>query len=102
MLHMIRTVARWIGFALLTLSGRRGMAQTVPNTIDGYLRAAKAAAGPEWSGTFLRLCIPPPPANPGAGGRGGAARVPAKEAWYAEPAKVADNLYFIGTRIHSA
>jgi metallo-beta-lactamase class B len=28
--------------------------------------------------------------------------VPARETWYAEPAKVADNLYFLGTKIHSA
>ena len=27
---------------------------------------------------------------------------PARETWYAEPARVADNLYFIGTKIHSA
>jgi len=27
---------------------------------------------------------------------------PPGETWYAEPAKVADNLYFLGTRIHSA
>ena len=79
-------------------------AQTPASAIDGHIGAAKVAAGTEWAGTFLRLCIPPPAAPvpaPGAaraGGRG----TPAKETWYAEPAKVADNLYFIGTRIHSA
>ncbi len=80
-------------------------AQTPPTTVDGYVRAAKLAAGTDWSGTFLRLCVPPP-ANPqatGGRGRGGApGRVPARETWYAEPAKVADNLYFLGTRVHSA
>ena len=47
-------------------------AQTPPNTVDGYIGAAKAAAGTEWPGTFLRLCVPPP-AGPqaGRGGRGG-------------------------------
>jgi len=29
-------------------------------------------------------------------------RPPPKETWYAEPAKVADNLYFLGTKIHSS
>ncbi len=58
-----------------------------------------AALGTEWAGTFLRLCIPPPP-GPQRGGAG--ARTPAGETWYAEPAKVADNLYFISTKIHSA
>src|SRR5215469_2615639 len=78
-------------------------------SVDGYLSAAKIAAGTEWAGTFLRLCIPPPVGFqiPGAsGGRAGAAaaprRPPAKETWYAQPAKAADNLYFIGTKIHSA
>ena len=28
--------------------------------------------------------------------------IPARETWYAEPAKVADNFYFLGTKIHSA
>ena len=84
-------------------------AQTPAPTVDTYLSAAKAAAGTEWAGTFLRLCIPPPAAPPGgqglagrAGGRGAGRGTPAREAWYAEPAKVADNLYFLGTKIHSA
>jgi metallo-beta-lactamase class B len=74
--------------------------QTVPQTIDSYVGAAKVAAGTDWAGTFLRLCIPPPAVAPGqpAGNRG----TPARETWYAEPARVADNLYFIGTKIHSA
>jgi metallo-beta-lactamase class B len=74
-------------------------AQKAPTTVDGYLGAAKNAAGTEWAGTFLRLCIPPAPA---AGGRAATSGPPAKETWYAEPAKVADNLYFLGTKIHSA
>jgi metallo-beta-lactamase class B len=79
-------------------------AQSPPATVDSYLGAAKTAAGTDWSGTFLRLCIPPSPGPQGAGGRGrgGASRVPPRETWYAEPAKVADNLYFVGTKAHSA
>jgi metallo-beta-lactamase class B len=75
-------------------------AQTPAPTVDGYVGAAKLAAGTDWAGTFLRLCIPPPAGQPSAGG--GARRPPARETWYAEPAKVADNLYFIGTKIHNA
>ena len=63
------------------------------------------AAGTEWAETFLRLCIPPPTgpqAGVGRGGRGTARATPARETWYAEPAKVADNLYFLGTKVHSA
>ncbi len=83
-------------------------AQTPSPAVDSYLSTAKAAAGTDWAGTFLRLCIPPPAAPTGArgaaggGGRGTGRGTPAKETWYAEPAKVADNLYFLGTRIHSA
>jgi metallo-beta-lactamase class B len=84
-------------------------AQTSPATVDGYLGAAKVAAGTDWAGTFLRLCIPVPAglqatgaAPAGAGAAGAPRRPPAKETWYAEPAKVADNLYFLGTKIHSA
>src|SRR6185503_5329840 len=84
-------------------------AQTAAPAVDSYYSTAKAAAGTDWAGTFLRLCIPPPsgpaggrgPAAQGAG-RGAGRGTPAKESWYAEPAKVADNVYFLGTRIHSA
>src|SRR5262249_37655985 len=41
----------------------------------------------------------PPPASPAGGGARG---TPARETWYAEPAKVADNLYFLGTKAHSS
>ncbi|PYS39890.1 MAG: hypothetical protein DMG14_12440 [Acidobacteria bacterium] len=80
-------------------------AQTPPNAIEGLIGAAKNAAGTDWAGTFLRLCIPPP----AAAGRGAAPaapaaapRTPARDTWYAEPAKVADNFYFLGTKIHNA
>lgn len=88
----------WRSLSLILAAGIAS-AQT-PRTIDSYLGEAKNAAGTDWAGTFLRLCIPPPPG--GAGGGAGARGVPARSTWYAEPAKVADNLYFIGTKIHSA
>ena len=74
--------------------------QTPPRTLDSYIGTAKVAAGTDWAGTFLRLCIPPPAgaAGPPVGNR----TTPARETWYAEPAKVADNFYFIGTKVHSA
>lgn len=79
-------------------------AQSPSAKVDDYLGAAKIAAGTEWAGTFLRLCIPPPATSQAArgGARGVARRVPARETWYAEPAKVADNLYFLGTKIHNS
>ena len=80
-------------------------AQTPSRTVDSYLGEAKIAAGTDWAGTFLRLCIPPPAAPPGGQGKGapaGGRATPARETWYAEPSKVADNLYFLGTKVHSS
>ena len=83
--------------------------QSTPTTVDGLVSAAKVAAGTDWSGTFTRLCIAPPPAPARGAGRGGrgagrganaAPQSPARELWHAEPAKVADNLYFIGEKAH--
>ena len=89
--------------ALVVMNGN-GFAQALPNTVDAYIGAAKTAAGTDWAGTFLRLCIPPPASSaPAAAPAAGASsRTPARETWYAEPAKVADNLYFLGTKIHNA
>jgi metallo-beta-lactamase class B len=80
-------------------------AQTVPPTsVDSLVSAARNAAGLDWPGTFMRLCIVPSPAAPGAAPAAAAApaRPPLKSTWFAEPARVADNFYFLGTKIHSA
>lgn len=79
----------------------------MPTTVEGLQAAAKAAAGTEFPGTFMRLCIPPPPPTPGGRGRGGGggggrAGGPPRETWYAEPARVGDNLYFLGTQDHNS
>jgi metallo-beta-lactamase class B len=65
--------------------------------------AAKRAAGQDYAGTFIRICVAPdnltprPPPNPAA-----VRTVPDRATWYAQPYKVFDNLYFVGTKIHSA
>ena len=95
-----------IGIALAVIAGMGvASAQTLSTTsVDGLVSAAKNAAGLDWPGTFLRLCVVPPPAAQGAAPAANVAPagLPAKATWYAEPAKVADNLYFLGTKIHSA
>src|SRR3989441_24691 len=95
-----------IGTALaVILSIGIASAQTLPPTsVDSLVSAARNAAGLDWPGTFLRLCIVPPPATSGVAPAAAAApaRPPVKDTWYAEPAKVADNFYFLGTKIHSA
>ena len=74
-------------------------------TVEGLVTEAKRAAGRDHAGTFLRICVapdnlnaaprPPPPAA-------GARAVPDRATWYAAPYKVFDDLYFVGTQIHSA
>jgi metallo-beta-lactamase class B len=98
--------ALFIGAVLAATAGIGFPIAQTPTTVDGLLSAAKRSAGTDWAGTFLRLCVPPPPA---AGrGRGapaanaGPPAPPARSVWYAEPAKVADNFYFLGTKIHNA
>jgi len=95
-----------IGSTLMAVVASAGLifTQTQPvQTVDGLLAAAKNAAGLEWAGTFMRLCVPPPPATSGAGGAANRpSGPPSKGSWYAEPAKVADNFYFLGTKVHSA
>lgn len=70
-------------------------------------QAAKTAAEFTFLGTLARTCFLPPSrsedlrdivpnfvADPG--------KAPPRSSWYAEPAKVFDNLYFVGGKIHSA
>jgi metallo-beta-lactamase class B len=90
--------------ALAAMTAAAAFAQTPSApSVDSLVSAAKTAAGLEWPGTFMRLCVVPPPPAPGGAPAGGApAGPPPRERWYAEPAKVADNLYFLGTKVHSA
>lgn len=84
------------GFGSLAAS-----AQSVPDTIDGHRAAAKAAAGQDLGGIYNRAC----PAEGPAAGRGpgrGPRTTPPREQWYAEPVKVFDNFYWLGTKEHSS
>jgi metallo-beta-lactamase class B len=75
-------------------------AQNPQSEIDAHMTAARNAAGFDFTGTLARLCVAPPfttgirDAAPG--------KPPARETWFTEPAKVFDNLYFVGSKIHSS
>ena len=69
------------------------------NPADAFLAAAKTAAAFDFAGTLSRLCVLPQTA-PGADVA--PARPPAKDTWVTDSAKVFDNFYFVGTKIHSA
>lgn len=97
---------------LFALTTGTALAQATP-TIDSLQRSAKDLAGTDWAGTHLRLCTPGgsaatrvvPTVNPAnfpssdlptpPGG------TPPRPNWYSAPAKIGDNLYFLGTRIHT-
>ena len=96
---------RVLSAAALCVAATMGVsAQTrVPDTPESLVTAAKRAAGGDYSGTFLRICVAPDNlAAAGPRGAGPGPRVPDRATWYAKPYKVFDNLYFVGTRIHSA
>ena len=75
--------------------------------IQAAIESAKTAAGFVFLGTLVRTClltqsggedtrdnVPSYVTNP--------ASAPARDTWYAEPAKVFDNLYFVGGKLHSS
>ncbi len=75
--------------------------------IEAALQQAKNAAQFEHLGTLGRICLLPQSegentsdvvpgyiTNPGT--------IPPRDTWFAEPAKVFDNLYFVGGKLHSS
>jgi metallo-beta-lactamase class B len=75
--------------------------------INAALRAAKTAAGFDFQGTLVRTCLLAQSESENTTDVAPAyvtdpARVPPRESWYADPAKVFDNLYFVGGKLHSA
>jgi metallo-beta-lactamase class B len=79
--------------------------QPAPDRADAHRLAAQRAAGLEYPGLLGRLCVvpankqnSPPPRPPSSTPR----PIPDRSTWYAPPFKVFDNLYWIGTKIHSS
>jgi metallo-beta-lactamase class B len=75
--------------------------------IRAAVQSAKDASEFEFLGTLVRTCLLPQSGGentsdvaPGYVTKPAAA--PAADTWYAEPAKVFDNLYFVGGKIHSS
>jgi metallo-beta-lactamase class B len=81
--------------------------QSGSDTVAAHRAAAKAAAGDQFSGLLRTVCAEPPPAPPAQQSQTPPAQAarrepPPREQWYAEPVKVFDNFYFVGTREHGA
>src|ERR1700693_2081089 len=93
-----------VGVALVfffSFLGTSAFAQNTADAIDTHLIAARTAAGFDFTGTLARLCVAPV-AVPETLRDVAPAPAPARDTWFIEPAKVFDNLYFVGSKIHSS
>jgi metallo-beta-lactamase class B len=86
---------------ILGLCCRGALAQNTPDPIDAHLIAARTAAGFNFTGTLARLCVAPV-AVPSTLRDVAPGPAPARDTWFVEPARVFDNLYFVGSKIHSS
>ena len=98
---------RFATMLMMTASLGLTCAASAQTEIDKHVLAAQTAAGLDFAGTLSVLCIQPSDGtDPGAAARGANAGkprpIPARDTWYAEPAKVFDNVYWLGTKFHSA
>lgn len=91
--------------ALLTIALAAVLMQSA-DTPDAHVARAKTAAGDTYQNLFNFLCAVPAarggPPPPRATADTPAPAHPDRPAWYAEPVKVFDNLYFLGQSEYSA
>jgi metallo-beta-lactamase class B len=102
---IVLAVAVVLQAAPLIAQGRAG--RDFDAEIEGAIRSAKDAAGFEHLGTLNRIYL-----LPASGGENTSDNVPRyvtdpsaappREEWYADPARVFDNLYFVGGSEHSS
>src|SRR4051794_27210128 len=92
-----------VAATLVAACAANAHAQTaVATSPEQLVIAAKRAAGSDHAGTFLRICVAPDNQNGTPRPPPAARAVPDRATWYARPYKVFDNLYFLGTQVHSA
>ncbi len=77
--------------------------------VDAHVAAAQKAAGLDFPGTLARICLPGVDAAAAARAAGTAPAappqprvIPDRDTWFAEPAKVFDNFYWVGTKVHNS
>jgi metallo-beta-lactamase class B len=107
----LRLAAALTVAAVVGTAGMAAQQTTAARDFDAEIKAAvesaKTAAGFEFLGTLVRICllpqsggentndtVPPYVTKPG--------NAPARETWYADATKVFDNLYFVGGKVHSS
>lgn len=84
------------GVALAIIFSEMSVVGQSRDTAEAHIAAAKAAAGKEHIALLAAVCTPP--TNP----RPVRQDSPPRSEWYAEPARVFDNLYFVGQTEYSA
>jgi metallo-beta-lactamase class B len=105
-------VAVTLGIAAALATGSVSSQQSLPKRdfeaeITKALAGAKEAAGFEFLGTLVRTCLVPQSEGENttdipAPYVTDPSKAPPRDSWYTEPAKVFDNLYFVGGKVHSA
>jgi len=94
---------------IIALAGATVLGQSSADSVEAHIAAAKTAAGTEHTAVFNSLCAAPAPAptpapaqQAPAAPRQTAPGPPARSLWHAQPAKVFDNLYYLGQTEYSA
>jgi metallo-beta-lactamase class B len=98
-MNLASIVALGAALAAVCVS-RSAQAQTASPEVERHVAAARAAAGSEHTVVLDLLCKAVGPGVAAARPAGAAPRAappaPPRDSWHAEPAKVFDNLYFLG------
>jgi len=97
--HATNVRAALVIFA--SFCGASVFAQNPADAVDTHLVAARTAAGFDFTGTLARLCVAPV-AVPETLRDVAPGPASARDTWFIEPAKVFDNLYFVGSKIHNS
>jgi len=88
-------------FLFFSVWGVGAFAQNRTDEIDAHLVAARNAAEFDFTGALARLCVAPA-AVPNTVRDVAPGPAPSRDTWFIEPAKVFDNLYFVGSKIHNS
>ena len=102
------TVGLAAGMMASTLSAQQAPARRdFEKEITTALASAKTAAQFDFLGTLVRTCLVPQSEGENTTDVPypyvtDPSKAPSRDSWYTEPAKVFDNLYFVGGKVHSA
>ena len=108
----MKTQVVTVATLLATVGAGSGLAQSPDVTVEALQSSAKQLAGLDWTGTYMRLCIPgaadmiSPSVNPADYPDLELPRLPdgtrPAANWVAEPQQVGQNFYWIGERLHNS